>query len=330
MKKFTAFGIMIIFVLFAFISCGKKPSAPKAGSAKAEDMLSLLPKDTESVMFVDFHRAAAVEFIDKTIKEDESYKKLQEFIEKSGIDPQKDIFFIALAFKGSLGKAQATTNATGIVNLKYNKELLLTLIEEKAAEEEAELAEEEYNGFTIYSWKDKEQEGGFTFLDDSNMVLGNAGNIKTVIDIYQKKGENIFKNETLAALLDKVDKNAMLWGAVTFTPEQMDKMAAENPLLGSLEAVSAAYMSFNYKDRNIVAEISLISSDEAKNAQVADFLNGLKAMGGMAAAQDPNVGELLSKIEISSGADHVKIYASVPEDLINKLKEKTKGEEKDY
>jgi hypothetical protein len=330
MKKLTAFGITIIFVLFAFVSCGKKPSAPKAGTAKAEDMLSLLPKDTESVMFIDYHRAAAVEFVDKTIKEDKNYKKLQEFIEKSGIDPQKDIYFVALAFKGSLGKAQATENATGIVNLKYNKELLLTLIKEKAAEEEGELAEEEYNGLTVYSWKEKGKEGGFTFLDESNIVLGDVANVKTVVDIYQKKGENIFKNEELAALLDKVDKNAMLWGAVTFSPEEMNKMATENPLLGNLEAVNAAYMSFNYKDRNIIAEISVMSSDETKNAQVADFLNGLKAMGGMAAAQDPDVGELLNRIEISSGADHVRIHASIPEDLINKLKEKTKGEEKDY
>ncbi|GAJ24269.1 unnamed protein product, partial [marine sediment metagenome] len=37
-----------------------------------------------------------------------------------------------------------------------------------------------------------------------------------------------------------------------------------------------------------------------------------------------------SRIEITSGADHVKINASIPEDLINKLKEKTAEKEKDY
>lgn len=321
---------MIIFVLFAFISCGTKTSAPKAGSAKAKDMLSLLPKDAESVLFLDFHRAAAIEFIDKAIKEDKNYQKYQEFIVKSGTDPQKDIYFIALAFKASMGKTQAAANATGIINLKYNKEALFSLIEEKVAEEEGELVEEEYSGLTIYSWKEKEEEGGFTFLDESNIVFGDVGNVKTVIDIYQNKGENIFKNEKLSSLLDKVDKDAMLWGAMTFSPEQMNKMATENPLLGSLEAVNAAYMSFNYKGRNLIAEINVMSSDETKNAQVADFLNGLKAMGGMAAAQDPNVGELLSRIEISSGADHVGIHANIPEDLINKLREKTKEEEKDY
>lgn len=330
MKKFTAFGIMIIFVLFAFVSCGTKPSAPKAGSAKAEDMLSLIPQDVTGVFFVDFHRAAAIEFIDKTIKEDENYQKYQEFIEKSGIDPQKDIYFVAVGIKGGAAQAQANANGTGIVNLKYNKESLLALIKEKAAEEEGELVEEEYNGVTIYAWKQNEKGGGIAFLDESNIVLGDVGNVKSVIDIYQKKGENVFKNEKLSALLDKVNKDAMLWGAVTFSPEEISKMTAENPLLGSLEAIDAAFISFNYEDRNIIAEIKLMSSDETQNKQVADFLNGLKGMGGMMAAQDPNVGELLSRIEIISGADHVGIYASIPEDLINKLKEKTAEKEKDY
>ncbi len=330
MKRFTATGIAIILILFAFVSCGKKASAPKAGSAKAEDMLSLIPQDVTGVFFVDFHRASAIEAVDKTIKEDENYKKNQQFIEKSGIDPQKDIYFVAVGIKGGTAKAQAKANGTGIVNLKYNKETLLTLIKEKAAEEEGELVEEEYNGVTIYAWKQNEKGGGFTFLDESNIVLGDVGNVKSVIDIYQKKGENVFKNEELSPLFNKVKKDAIFWGVMTFPPEEMSKMATENPLLSSLEAVSAAHMSFDYEDRNIIAEIGVMSSDKTKNAQVADFLNGLKGMGGMMAAQDPNVGELLSRIEITSGVDHVKINANIPEELINKLKEKTKEEEKDY
>lgn len=330
MKKFTASGIAIIFILFAFVSCGEKASTPKAGSAKAKDMLSLIPQDVTGVFFIDFNRASAIEAVDKTIKEDENYKKYQEFIVKSGIDPQKDIYFIALGIKGSKTEAKANAMGTGIVNLKYNKEALLALIKEKATEEEGELVEEEYNGVTIYAWKQNEKGGSFAFLDESNIVLGEVGDVKSVIDISQKKGESVFKNEELSPLFKKVNQDAIFWGVMAFPPEEMSKMATENPLLGSLEAVSAAHMSLDYKNRNIIAEITVMSSDETKNAQVADFLSGLKGMGGMMAAQDPNVGELLSRIEISAGADHVKINANIPEELINKLKAKEKGEEKDY
>lgn len=50
-------------------------------------------------------------------------------------------------------------------------------------------------------------------------------------------------------------------------------------------------------------------------------------MGAMAAAKKPEVGELLDKLEISSGPDHAKIYASIPEDLINKIKSEAKKSE---
>lgn len=330
MKKFAAFGTVIILALFVFISCGKQPSAPKAGSAKAEDMLSLIPQDVTGVFFVDFHRASTIEAIDKTIKEDKNYQKYQEFIAKSGINTQQDIYFIAVGIKGGAAQAQAKANGIGIVNLKYNKDTLLTLIKEKAAEEEGELTEEEYDGITVYSWKENEKGGGFAFLDESNIVLGDAGNVKSVIDIYQKKGENVFKNEKLSPLLKNANKDAMIWGVFTFPPEEMSKMATENPFLSTLEAVEAASLYFDYKNKSIIAEIKVMSSDETKNAQVADFLNGLKGMGGMIAAQDPNVGELLSRIEITSGADHVKISANIPEDLIDKLKKKKTEEEEDY
>jgi len=59
----------------------------------------------------------------------------------------------------------------------------------------------------------------------------------------------------------------------------------------------------------------------------------------MAGGEKPEIGELINKIEISSAADAVKIYANIPEDLLNKLSatatktveeklETAKGEEK--
>lgn len=63
-----------------------------------------------------------------------------------------------------------------------------------------------------------------------------------------------------------------------------------------------------------------MSDNEENNKKIADALNGFKALGGMVAAQKPELGELLNKIEISSTTDHVKIYCSLPEELLNKLK----------
>lgn len=327
MKKITAIGIALIFVFFSFFSCEKKPSAPKAGSASADDMLSLIPADSMGVFFIDFHKAMSTEIVSKAIKEDKNYQKYQEFVEMTGIDPQKDVYFVSVSVTEAMEKEK--TKGGAIINLKYDKETLLSLIKAKAAEEGQELQEEEYSGVMIYAWKEENGDKPyFSFIDDSNIIAGDDTGVKSIIDVLQKKKENVFKNEALSALIEKANKDAMLWGAILIPPEAMSKAASQNPMFSSLEGINAVSLYFDYKNKNIIAEIKVISSDEAKNQQVADLLNGLKAMGGMAATEKPEIGELINKIEITSAVDHIKIYASIPEDLINKLKEMEKKEEK--
>jgi len=326
MKKIAAIGIALIFVFFSFFSCEKKPSAPKAGSASADDMLSLIPAASMGVFFVDFHKAMSTEIVSNAIKEDKNYQKYQEFVEMTGVDPQKDVYFVAVSVTEAMEKEK--TKGAAIINLKYDKETLLSLIKAKAAEEGQELQEEEYSGVLIYAWKEENGDKPyFSFIDDSNIIAGDDTGVKSIIDVLQKKKENVFKNEALSALIEKANKDVLLWGAILIPPEAMSKAASQNPMLSSLEGINAVSMYFDYKNKNIIAEIKVISSDEAKNQQVADLLNGLKAMGGMAATEKPEIGELINKIEITSTADHVKIYASIPEDLINKLKEMEKKEE---
>lgn len=330
MKKFTDIGIAIIFALFFFVSCEIKTSAPEAGKAKAEDMLSLVPKDALAVFFINFHRAINLEIVDKLIKEKDTLEKYQEFVETTGIDPQNDIYFVAGAITGEMEKDKQ--EGVGIINLKYDRDALLAVIKEKT-EKEQEFKEEDYNGFTIYNFKENDEEGCFVFLDDSNIAAGNKGDVKSVIDILQKKEESILKDEAFSALFAKTNKEALFWIGAVIPPEVTSKISEENPMLSIFEAVNAVSIYFDYTNKNIITEINLMSSDEIKNQEMADSLNQLKTMGSMIQIQDLNLGELLDKIEITSRPDHVKIYATIPEDLpkdlINKLKMKKPEEEKE-
>jgi len=329
MKKITVISIVFIFALFCFISCEKKPAVPEAGTAKAEDLLSLIPVNAQGVFCVDIHRAMSTEVVNKAIKEDKNYEKIEEFIEKTGIDPQKDIYLVVGAI--TAGAEPKKQKGVGIINLKYNKDTILALAKEKAEEEEQELTEEEYNGIMIYAWKEEDGEGSLSFIDDSNIVVGNESEVKSVIDVLQKRTENVSKNEDLSALIAKANKSAIFWGTILIPPEAMEEAASENPFLSNLQAVNAVSIYFDYENRNILTEINVMISDEAKNKQVADAITGLKAFGAMAAAQKPEIGELMDTIEISSGTDHVKIFASIPEELIIKLKDmKKEGEEEDF
>lgn len=317
MKKLSVLGIFLILFMALLTSCAKQPSAPVAGSARVDEMLTLIPKDVQGVFFVDIHKAMLTDFADKTLKEEETYEKYQKFVEETGIDPKKDIYFVVVAL--TEGMEQKEQKGAAILNLKYDKEALLA----KLKEEEGKLREEDYNGITLYGWGDDEEKVG-AFLDDSNVILGNKEAVKTAVDTYQRKAENVFKNEELANLINQTNKEAIFWGGLLIPPEAMEKAVSNNPMFSAFDSVTAAVLYFDYKNKNVIAEIKVMSEDETKNTQIVDALNGFKAMGAMMAAKEPEVGELLDKLEISSGPGHAKIYASIPEELINKLKSKTK------
>jgi hypothetical protein len=320
MKKFIAISLSFLFVLFFLASCTTKPAAPKAGLAKAEDMLSLLPKEAMGVIVVDVHSIMKTEAADKAIKENKAYQKYQEFVQKTGLDPQKDVYFFVGAMLGDF--SQKSEDGVGLVNLKYNKELLLAAVQK----ERGELAKTEYNGFTIYQAAQTEEKKPFsgTFLDDSNIIIGTDYGVKKVIDVYQKKADNIWKNETLPALIKGMNKAAMVWGGFAIPPEAMKQASSQNPMLGAFSDIKSIIMSFDYRNKNILVEIKAMSPDPEKNKQMAAALNGFKALGAGAAAKEPLLGELLNKIEISSEADHVNINAGIPEELLRNLTEKVK------
>ena len=155
-----------------------------------------------------------------------------------------------------------------------------------------------------------------------------------MIDVLQKKKENVFKNEGFSSFLTKIDKEAIFWGAALIPTDTMNEVISEKPELVILEAVNAASISLDYKNANIIADLKIMSSDPMKNQELADNLNGYKTMAALIQIQDLNMAEILDRIEITSFPDHVKIYTSFPEDLpqtiIDKLKmEKTKEEKKD-
>jgi len=322
MKKFAAIALSVLFATVFVVSCAKQPAAPKAGSAKADDMISLLPKESAGLIVIDFNRIMTIESVDKAVKENKDYQKYLEFVQETGVDPQKDVFFFVGAMTG--GWSQETQDGVAIINLKYDKEKLLAKIQK----ERGELAKTDYNGFIIYQAAaegEKKPVSG-AFLDESNIILGTDSAVKRVIDVYQKKAENIWKNESLPALMKGMNRNAMVWGGFAVPEEAMKKTASQNPMLAAFGDIRSVIMSFDYKSQNVLAEIKAMCPDEAKNKQMADALNGFKALGAGVAAKEPLVGELLNKIEISSAADHVKINASIPEEIIKSLSEKAKIE----
>jgi hypothetical protein len=315
MKKVTSIWIICFLAFFAFISC-QKGATSKASSAEAEAMLKFLPKEAQGAFFIDFHKAVTIEAFDEAMKSNENFGEMQEFIDKTGIDPKQDIHYIGAAVTGLENQ-----DAAVVINLTYNKDTLLSVINEKLEEEESEAETVDYEGATIYTMTDENGErNSFAFINESHIAAGKEADVKKVLDVVNGRAENLTANVDLGELLKKSNQGAMIWGAMRVPQETMEKATADNPFISSLESVRAIALNFDYKNKDIFAEINLMSDDATKNKEVAEALNGLKSLGGLIGAEKPEIATLINKITISSGADHVKIKANIPEDLINKLK----------
>ena len=323
MKKSITLFAIVFMVIAGFTSCTKSVG-PKAGNAQAENMLKLLPVDADGVFFIDLKRAMETEFAKEAITEDED---IQAFIEKTSINPLEDLFFLAGAVTQK-GSEEEKEKVAVILNLNYVKDELLNLITEKAQEEGQEISETDYEGFTIYGMWEDDKEVSLAFIDESNILLGDKTQTQAIIDVIEKKKENFYSNETLADLVGKTDKEAILWGAILFAPNSLDEMTADNPMLQDLKNLQAASIAFNYKNQAVLADIKLMGGDETKNKNLADFLTGIKGFAGMMAAEKPEIGELMNAISITSGPENVQISANIPEALLNKLKSEIKPEEK--
>ncbi|MBD3415465.1 MAG: DUF3352 domain-containing protein [Candidatus Aminicenantes bacterium] len=321
MRKNLALGLCLCLILFSLFSCQQQTTTPKAGTASPADMLNLLPADSQGVLFADIHEAMSIETVIQSIEKQDNSKKYFEFIEKTGVDPKKDIYFMALSI--SAKDPDSIQKVAAVINMKYNKDALLEFIQTQSEQEEQVITETEYNGYTIHSMEEDGEQTGFAFLDESNIAAGNLEGVQSILDIVNKQGDNIYQNQELSNLLKQTNQDTLFWGAFLVPQETVEKAAAQSPMLQNLKSVSGITLNFDYKNNSILVDVNLQSSDPEKNEQLAKALNGLISFASMSQAEKPEIGELVNRIQVTSGDENVKISADFPEELIKKVTEMT-------
>ena len=339
--KFTLLVLMAL--MFVFPGCKKKKEAI-AGKASVEDMLAMLPENPALVLSFDFHKFAAMDLFDKMIskksetagEEKKIFKDYPDFVAKTGIDLKKDVFCFTLALYGNLA-AGSEPQGVGVVNLKYDPNKILDLLKQN----QMTLSQDAYNGIIVYSVKDSEQklvkngkDFRFAFLNGSNIALGTPDQVKMAIDLSKGKGVSARKSKALDACLEKIDRNAMFWMALTTMPESVKNQSKAGGMFPVDLSKAESFLGFiDYRDKALSVEFQLISRNEPGNKQLADTLNGFKAIGAMGLGKDPKnaeFGELLNSIVITASADSLKLKLAISEQLMNKLGEKAKSTAENY
>jgi hypothetical protein len=313
MKRPIAIGLAVCLTAL-YASCVSSTGV-KSGAAAGEALIKLMPQGTIGIVAVDMHRAMATEAVKKALQEPQAKEKYDEFVQMSGIDPMKDISYIGI---GVIGDGTTVKEGGAIIHMSYDEAKLRALIKEKAPE----AAETQYNGVTIYSNLDGDDDKQTTraaFLDAGHIVVGSEQGVKGIIDVYQNKAPSIDKDPVMSAVLKKVDKSGIAWGAFAVPQEMVAKAVASSPQLKVLEGIKAVTLAFDYRLSAFTADIRAHGASKEQNETLASTLNGFKGLGAMFAAQEPALADALNGIEIGAGEDYTRVSINLPQEVLDKL-----------
>jgi hypothetical protein len=316
MKKATVLTLAILLATLC-TTCTATTGA-KSGAAAGEALIKMLPGTSTGVIAVDVKRAMETDAAKKALQDPKTKAKYDEFVTMSGIDPTKDITYFGFGLTGAGEAGEKGMEGGAIVTLTYDKAKLQALIKQKAPDTKEEL----YNGVTLYRGLDgseSQEQTAAAFLDETHIVLGTEKAVKGIIDARQKKVPSLAKSAAMAAMLKRVDKSGIAWGAFVVPQELLKKGIASQPQLKVLEGVTGVTMAFDYRLSTFVADIRTAGGTKEQNATLASTLTGLKSLGAMFAAQEPVVGDVLNGIEITSGDDYTRLAINLPQDVLDKL-----------
>lgn len=331
MKKLTT-KLSVLFILIFFLifsGCGKKTGTISNGKT---NLLSLIPENASGIFSINLEKITKLEnfneIVDKIDKKEKkpslkTFKNYQDFIEKTGIDPKKDLYSIALGLYGDIGKKNI--DIALVINLNYNENKIVDIFKK----ETKSYNEEKFKKHVIYKFLDKKnKEMCFSFINNRIIGFGTTTRVKQIIDLFEGNGKSILTDEKKKPYLNDFNPESVLSFVFDF-PEKAKKSEAQqgSPFKMDFSKAEILWGEVDFEENIWSGEIKLVSHDEEANKQIVNMLNGIKGMGAMAG---PEIAEILNKINLSSSADNIELTFSIPNELLKKIQKKAEKKVKKF
>jgi hypothetical protein len=277
----------------ALIACLAPACKKTSGTGAAKEDLLLVPKDSQTLLMANITRMRSTavwrKIEDIRDHDDASKKDYQDFVQKCGLDPLKqvDSVFVAVPQVSS-----ETKEFAAILRGTFNEQKLVQCAQDQTKKEGGELVTTEYAGRKLYN-DSKQPSVLVTFLDGKTIVVGGSAWIKKVIDLQSgKPGEASAKqNEGLAALMKRAKTSDAIWGAGIVPQTTRDSfksdpnlsaMATMKDVFGSIDFASGFAMDLNIDTatdndaKELVTKVNVQLAETRKNPQV--MLMGLSTV----------------------------------------------------
>ncbi|GMR23060.1 MAG: hypothetical protein BMS9Abin37_1455 [Acidobacteriota bacterium] len=257
---------------------------------------------------------------EEQIDAEESRDELDEFREATGLDPFSDLYRASFAVVTSNTRDGSPSAESWGISIQgaFDAGSLINKLEAVA-----DIEVEDYQGTTIYyptphEDQDTEHVGvsektAFAFADSDTIVVGDRDYIRQMLDtghgragsaapaLNQSWGEGTFVNDTF-------------W--VAAAPE--NGFAGMLPEGGEIPPIHSLAFSGRL-DADIALRARGLAADLASAIKLADVVRGFVALGSLQQGKNPDIGAILSSIQIDQFDNEVNVSLTVPYETLERL-----------
>lgn len=285
------FSLTVLLAAIVLAGCARKPAQMQIDPSLA----MLVPPDTVLMA------GAKVEALVKTPVYEKNFERLpqiQEFADRTGIDPRKDLWELLYVSNGHDGVLLGRG--------KFADEMM-----------EPELKKE---GVARFGYK------GFKMLGNErdavlfvNSTTAAAGSIPALHALIDSRENSRGAPSALAGLIAQIPPTAQFWSAYSGGPIQLpfdenSNLGNLNKLLGTVEN---GWVYFDLRT-GLNGAASATCADEAGAQQVYGAVKAMIGIGRLSVPKNqPELAQVFDGLRVTQEAQRVKLYIDVPQTMVD-------------
>ncbi len=275
---------------------------------------AILPGDAAVVGGIDVRRITTGANYKKYMAAamEDAGKDLKELEQKTGINVERDVEGLYGA-----GSKEAGAEQAGVVVLvgSFDAERVGKAIKDDPKSKATTTTVE---GFTVYEMKENDKVSGHLAIPSSRvMVAGTPAMVAKALANFKGAKNGVASNAELVAALKAIEPGQGFW--LLATPKAMAE--APKPGEGGVPPfpMPKSVLLTGQFDPAVSFKLTGAMADEAAAKDLAEKLNGLKAMAAMFAADKPEVGEAAQALSVTNTGKSVVLALSLSPALLEKM-----------
>jgi hypothetical protein len=247
----------------------------------------------------------------------------REFLEKTGIDIERDIDYVVAAAGSPVPGAEFSPSGVVVARGRFDVVKLEGLAREHGAEiqeykgKRLLVLDHEAQGDTTHSKK-----GVLAFLEPGLVALGDLTTVQHAIDA-QLSGHSITANDEMMNLVKDIERTNNAWAVGRFDlisaqAKLPDQIARQIPPVKWFAAAG-------HINGGISAQLRAEALDDQAAENLRGVVNGVISLARLQGQNDPKLSPLIQSLQLSGSGKTVQLSFTVPAEIFELMAPKVNG-----